>query len=477
MAEPAAPWGWIALLMIVAFVLRAIGLNGGLWFDEIVTLTDSVRLPLLRIVTEFPGNNQHTLFAVLAHASVAVFGEHPWSVRLPAVLMGVATVPALYLFAREFAGRAEAMLACVLLTAAYHHVWFSQNARGYSALALLTVASSWLLLRLLRRGRRTDAVWYGVVAALGVYAHLTMVFVVTSHAMLCLAACAVPDHRAAGHRRWRVVALAVVLAGVFSVVLYAPVLLDVKQFFVDRPSEQAVATPRWAVRELVRGLQIGLGAGLGALIAGLLLLAGVWSYLRQSLFIAGLLLLPGVVTVGATMGLGRPIFPRFLFFLIGFGLLIIVRGALEVSRRIRPAWEGAMGGALVGAMVAASLVALVPNYRYPKQDFDGALRFVEQHRAPGEPIVTVGRITSETYTEFYGLNWPAPKSVDELQRLRAQGQRVWILYTLAQYIEKDTPDLMAMLRSDCAVAAVFRGTVGNGDITVCTAAPVGRATP
>jgi 4-amino-4-deoxy-L-arabinose transferase-like glycosyltransferase len=84
------PWGWLALFASAALVLRAIGLDSGLWYDEIITLVDSVRAPLYSIVTEFPGNNQHTLFSVLAHISTGVFGEHAWSVRLPSLVFGVA---------------------------------------------------------------------------------------------------------------------------------------------------------------------------------------------------------------------------------------------------------------------------------------------------------------------------------------------------------------------------------------------------
>jgi 4-amino-4-deoxy-L-arabinose transferase-like glycosyltransferase len=465
-------WAWIAGLTAAAVGLRAIGLDGGLWFDEIATLTDSVRLPLSKIVTEFPANNQHTLYSVLAHLSIGVFGDHPWSLRLPALILGAATVPALYLFAREFVGRGEALLACVLLTTAYHHVWFSQNARGYSGLALCTVTGSWLLLRTLRRGRAIDAVGYGVATALGVYAHLTMVFLIVSHAILCLAAGLMPGQTATRRRRWRVIALAFVLAGTCTLLLYAPVLLDVKQFFVDRPSEQAVATPKWAVVELLRGLQIGLGAAVGAVASGVLLFAGVWSYVRQSPFVAGVFVLPGVVTVAAALAIGRPMFPRFLFFLIAFGLLIIVRGALEIGRYVFPARATAVGTSLIVAIAATSLVALIPNYRYPKQDFEGAMRFVDEQRPAVEPVVTVGLITSDVYRDYYDRDWPVMRSLGELQSVRAQGQRVWVLYALERYIQSDTPDLMQTLRSDCVVTAVFRGTVGNGDITVCVAPPI-----
>ena len=469
--EP-VPWGWLALLTALAVLLRAIGLNGGLWYDEILTMIEGVRDPLYQIVTVFPGNNQHTLFSVLAHISMEAFGEHPWSLRLPALVFGAATVPVLYLFARQFVTRREALLGCLLLTTAYHHVWFSQNARGYSALAFLTLLSSWLLLRVLRHGRTSDAVWYGIAAALGVYAHLTMVFLVVSHAMLCAAAAGMAGRDAPVWRRWRVVTTAIVLAGAFTLLLYSPVMLDVKQFFVDRPAQGVAATPTWAARELIRGLQIGLGAGLGALAAAVLFAAGFWSYLRQSLFVVGLFVLPGVVTVGAAVALGRPLYPRFVFFLIGFGLLIAVRGALEIGQWFGRGRAQAAGAGLVVAMAAVSVVALIPNYRLPKQDFEAALRFVEAQRAGDDVIITVGQ-TTRVYREFYLRTWESAPSLEQFQSIRARGQRVWVVHTLDRYIEGRTPDLMRMLRAECVVQQVFRGTVGDGDVTVCVAPPVG----
>jgi uncharacterized membrane protein len=462
-----APLAIIAFLSLAALVLRLIGVNGGLWYDEIMTLILSVRLPLSEIVMEFPSNNQHSLYSVLGHLSVRLFGDHPWSLRLPAVLLGVATVPVLYLFAREFCGRLESLLAALLLTTAYHHVWFSQNARGYSALAFLTVLASWLLLRVLRSARTSEAIWYGIAAALGVYAHLTLVFLVVSHAMLLvIAALTWPAGAPLNRQRRRAAALAIVLAGTFTLLLYSPVLLDLKQFFVDKGAPSTMATPRWAVMELIRGLQIGLGAGLGALVAASFLAAGVWSYMRQSWLIAGLFLLPGLVTVGGAVALQRPIFPRFLFFLIAFGLLIIVRGAFEIAGRFTRRRTAAAATVLVGAMAVLSIYALIPNYRYPKQDFAGAMQYVDRMRSDGDLVATVG-VTIPIYRDYFQRGWEPVASLDALNQLRDRAPRVWVLYTLEGYIEGSTPDLMAELRADCAPAQVFRSTVGNGDVTVC----------
>ena len=68
------------------------------------------------------------------------------------VLFGLASILALYLFGRQVTSASESLLAAALLTFSYHHVWFSQNARGYTGLLFWTLLSSWLLLRALRNG-------------------------------------------------------------------------------------------------------------------------------------------------------------------------------------------------------------------------------------------------------------------------------------------------------------------------------------
>jgi uncharacterized membrane protein len=448
-----------------------------LWLDEILTLVDSVRKPLAHIVTVFPGNNQHTLYSVLAHVSIGSFGESPWSLRLPALLFGAATPPLLYLFVREFAGRIEALLAGLLLAVSYHHVWFSQNARGYSALAFFALLASWLLLRGLRRGKRSDFLWYGVASALGAYTHLTMVFVVSAHAVACALVLGIPFLDKDAWPRWRLPMTGFVVAAVLTLALYAPLLLDVQQFFLKRKMPADVATPKWAAKAMLSGLQVGTGMALGALAGAVLFACGLWSYFRQSRFLFWLFVLPGVITVAAVLALRQPIFPRFLFFLAGFGVLIVVRGALEIGVWLTRRWKAvptpvtAVGVGLIALMVAASALSLAFNYRYPKQDFEAAMRFVEaQRRSAEEPVATAGGAVFP-YREYYRQPWQGVTSLEQLRKVRAQGRRTWIVYTLAEYIEASAPNLMQVLRDECEIAGVFRGTVGGGDVTVCVLPP------
>ena len=182
-AEPVA-WGWLTGLVFLATVLRAVALNQQLWFDEIVTLLDSARHPASRIVTQYAGQNQHMLYSLLAHVSIRIFGEQPWALRLPAVLFGVASIPALYFFARLVTTNREALLASALMTVNYQHIWFSQNARGYTGMLFWTLLTSIFFIQCASRGNHRAWILYGVAGALGIYTHLMMAWVVAGHLIL-----------------------------------------------------------------------------------------------------------------------------------------------------------------------------------------------------------------------------------------------------------------------------------------------------
>ena len=79
--SPGSAWIWVTALTILAAVLRLIGINKGLWFDEIYFLIISVRHPLAEILTVFPGDTQHTLYSILARLSILGFGESARAAR------------------------------------------------------------------------------------------------------------------------------------------------------------------------------------------------------------------------------------------------------------------------------------------------------------------------------------------------------------------------------------------------------------
>jgi mannosyltransferase len=458
----------VAALTILAALLRVPGLNSGFWFDELNTVVYSVRPPLVQVATAFPGDYTHPFYGVMAQGAVALFGEHPWSVRLPAVLFGIATIPVIYLLTSAVSTQLEGLLAALLLAVSYHHVWFSQNARGYTVLSFVVVLSTLLCVSLLKRPRSGPAIAYAVAMALGTYTHLTMAFTAVAQACVWTAVIAQTPRGPERDAQIRTALLALGGAAALSLILYLPMAGQVREFFSGTHQRTAgVATPTWAIVELLRGLRIGFGT-LGPLALAVLGAIGALSYLLRDRLAFALFVLPGVISAAVIVVIGAAMRPRFFFPLLGFALMFVVRGALQATQLATgPARAGAArlaGAAIVFAIAIVSALSLRHNYQYPKQDFEGALRYVESHRQADEAVVTAGAAMFP-YSSYYQTAWTPIEESAPVESLLAHQGRTWVVYSFPEYMD---PKLGVFLRDRCGERQVFRGTVGGGDVVVCT---------
>ena len=225
-------------------------------------------------------------------------------------------------------------------------------------------------------------------------------------------------------------------------------------------------------------LRVGLGAWIGLLAGAALFGAGALSYARRDGLGLALFVLPGAVTLVGALAARGTMYPRFYFFLIGFAFLIAVRGAVVVGGFLVARLGGARqeerglatGTVLAALMVVVSGASLRANYVAPKQDFGGALDYVEREASGSDFVATVG-VTTLPYAEYYGREFNEITDPASLAALRDGGRRVWVLYTFERYIEASQAELMDTIRGECGDARVFPGTVGGGAITVCSFAP------
>lgn len=478
-APLSAAWSLgIAGVLVVAAVLRIVGVGGQLWFDEIATLVVSVRHPLSRILTEFPGVNQHPLYSVLAHGTVSLFGEAPWSLRLPAVAFGVAAVWVAWDVGRAWLGRSVALLAAFLLATSSHHVWFSQNARGYTMLATFTLASTAALLRFGASPTRARAAIYVATAVAGVFTHLTMAFVLVAHVVTVTAAWLVGESTARRFPPARTVALWAVTAALCGVVYlpYVPTLMAT--FVQDAPPKAAqVATASRATSDLLRGVTDGFGVA-GLLVAVVGAIVGGLRLLKTQPLLAWLLAMPAVTTLGITAVLGQPLRPRFLFNLSGGAALVVAFGLWTVASfaaRHLPAHATAVRTGLIAAALVAVLSGAAPaiarNAVTPKQDFVSAMRVLDDFAAKGEPVIGVGALCFAVQP-YFERPWTCAETYDAWRAATAPHPRVVAFHTLLEFWHD--PALIAAVARECRDTARFPGTVAGGDVVVCTA-PGGQA--
>jgi hypothetical protein len=472
---------WIAIgLLGMALVLRLWQLNTDLWLDEVLTLTDFLRLPMREIVTTFPSQNQHMLYSLLGRLSVATLGESAAAARVPAVLFGVAAIWALFLLGRRVTNSREALLACGLMTFSYHHVWFSQNARGYTGLLFFSTLCTWLWLEALEHGRSRQWVAYGLSIWLGLWIHMTMIFVVASHGLvyLVLLALSAASKRTDRERLSDGFAWKAPLSWLFAATLtlqgYA---LSLPEFFRSALHEESLESewinPLWVLQESVRRLADG---GLASLVvAGGLVTVGaaLFSLFSRSWRTAAVLVVPGVLGGVTMLALGHNLWPRFFFFCMGFALLLVVRGVMAVPQWIVSRLPRAVPRRLTDQLGAAACLlviglsaATLPRAYLPKQDFSGARRYVDAHKQPGDATVAVG-LAGLAYARYYAPEWPDVEHRADLESIKRDHQGVWLVYTLPVHVKAWLPEMWDLIESDYEVVQVFPGTLGGGDVTVC----------
>jgi len=442
-----------AALFVIALVLRLPGIDLGLWFDEVWMLVDFVRKPFGTVLASYPTDNHHPLYTLLAWGSVRILGEHPWTLRLPALLFGAASVPTLYLFASRVAPPRVALLASALLAASPHHVLFSQNARGYTATLFFALVASEAALA--RKPARQ-----GIALALASYAHLTGAFVALGH----LAAWAIAGRR--GRSASGAPLLGVTLGALAALALHAPMLPDMARFFFDRVNPYAAkadwSSPLWTIAEAARSLGVGLVPGL-FVIAGALAVAGIgaaslWKRNREGALIVAL---PALLCAIVLVAMGRNLWPRSFFFAAGFLALVAAEGFLAIADRLLPR----IADALAAAAVVTSLALLPRIWNLPKQGFAAARDFAISARTGGERVLTVG-LASFPYESYYGGGFTPVDSREELERELAGGREALVITTFPIYLRSRRPEIARALEERGREIERFRGSVGDGDVVV-----------
>lgn len=464
----------LAALTLIALLLRIPGLNDGLWYDEIWTLLDFVRLPAAEIVTSVSELNNHVLYSLSAHFTSLLLGESAVSLRLPAMVFGVLTVPAMYFLGLQLADRRQALLATAFLVFNYHHVWFSQNARGYSGVALGMVIASILFIRLLTTaspGKRL-VVGYAVVVALTAWLNLTGALIILIHGMIWLGLA-----RAHLLGRQARVALpcgaALALSVLLILLLYAPILDPILQSFAIG---NAVAEAHyewdsglWTMGEFLHGVTLALPGGwVAVMVVIVVMLAGITALLRRGLTIAGLLLLPLLVPVTVSMVVQNIFFPRYVVCALPFILLVGVAGGFKLASVFTP-FLSKTQVLLAGLAVALLTGSQVPHAWSPKQDFAKAAAFIETRQHAQTAFVCID-LTYLPMVDYLQADCLGASSLDELQQIEAAHQEVYLFYTLPIRVKYVLPGVIGHVQDNYSLDSVLPGTLGGGDITIMTKA-------
>ena len=122
--------------------------------DEVYTWQVFASVSYEKITTSYSVPQNHILHTTLVRLAVQVFGLVEWSLRLPALLAGLAVLPMVYTIGRRTLGSSPAAsLVAWIFALSPVHIHYPHRARGYSLLVLMCAMALYALWRALD-GRR-----------------------------------------------------------------------------------------------------------------------------------------------------------------------------------------------------------------------------------------------------------------------------------------------------------------------------------
>jgi len=466
----------LAAIMALALGLRLVGLNGPLWFDEVVTHDTHLRLGWGEMLSSY-SMNHHYLHNIAAKLSMSLFGPDPWAIRLPALIFGLGGIWAMWALVRGIAGSLPAHATALLMALSYHHIWFSGNARGYTGLALFSTLGLIFFLKGLRSGRTADWLWFAAMLALTIFTHLTGAFFFMTLGLVWLGLVAIRAmHGTLARPTITGPFLGFLIGGLVTLALYAPVIPSLLSTVSGVAATSAgdpmqeYQNPLWTAYE---GLRTGLGqAGplvtlVGLLTAALVTLGAVALRKREPLF-APVALGHILLTIVLLTVVGMRIWPRFFFTDIPFLLFLIVMGVGLICQWLARLLPDRLGAVLFPLAILAMALVSTPlalrNYSAPKQDLAGAFTQVEAQRTPGERVYAIS-YSGEIFTGHFAADWQTIWTEDDYRTAMAEPGPVTIIVTFPARNLREYPAIDADMQAGVlGERAYLPGTLGDGGI-------------
>lgn len=345
----------------------------------------------------------------------AHFGTSESFIRSLSVAASAATVPLIYLIAKRLFSARAGLIAALLLAVHPAHIAYAQEARSYALAVFLLCLSTWLLLRCLDHGRRSDYAFYAATAVLAIYSHIIAALIPLAQWPAVM--------RRMRSRSW----FRLTIAALGSVVALAPAIFIVW----TKGGHSADWIPPLSWHMLGRVWRLLTLRKFGWCY-GLAWLAAVWTSLRRRnpaaerwplVLIVNWLAVPVLCLIAISL-LKPVLIPRLMLLSVPAAVLLAGRGVESIRRP----WNWL----LLAGMVAASLASARSYYRRPKPDWRAVTGEIARDFQSGDALAVVpqyGRFTVDYYRQRDGLpvsRVPYAAAGGELTD-KSKAERLWLI--------------------------------------------------
>ncbi len=159
--------GLLVAIIAVGTILRFYKLGAwSFWIDEIFTLNRAAQHVNLETILAQWWHPSISL--ILTARAVETFGASEWSARLVPALIGIITIPIIFIVVRRLFGPVLALITALLLAVSPWHLEWSQNARFYSAMLLFYFLAACTFYMAIEKDRPLYLLLSGVLLVLAI---------------------------------------------------------------------------------------------------------------------------------------------------------------------------------------------------------------------------------------------------------------------------------------------------------------------
>lgn len=171
--------GWLLLFITLfgaALRLYRLGYQS-LWYDEATTWVHISSPSLAAMLARLGPDWQQPLHFILLYFTTPWLGDSEIGLRLPSVVAGILVIPAGFMLGRRMFGLRAGLLVAAMLAVLRIPIFYSQEARGYAWLMLLSILSAyywWHWVQHIMAGQawpRRSIVLYLLFGLLAAYTH------------------------------------------------------------------------------------------------------------------------------------------------------------------------------------------------------------------------------------------------------------------------------------------------------------------
>jgi len=331
---------WLTAACAVGLLIRGYFLGQPMRHGESYTFLHFVKQGFF-FLFYYPVPNNHVLHTLLVKLSTLIWGAHPVSIRFPAFLFGMASLPLTFCLCRKLRPERSGVLASAAMAVVPWMVLFSTNARGYSLLIFLTLALAFVGMHVAERPSLPGWALVSLLAALGMMTTPAMLFGIAG--VYLWLACLLLFH---GKSLAAILRDFVVPCGIMTfaltLVLYTPIIVasgGVKSIVANREMHtltwnqffhQVCPHARVAFWYFVKGTPRA-----ALLMAALLLIAGMFGASRRRDW-APVVLLPAMLAGAAAVFFAKHAIPpaRVWIYLLPFVFILADLGLTYLSEKL-----------------------------------------------------------------------------------------------------------------------------------------------